>query len=289
MSLEFSKLLETLAQKDPDARRSAVASILKKEGISYTTQELEPSYKHPRGICNYVFSTGENVPKLLFCAHYDSVPGSYGVNDNAAGVCILIELAKFLKSKNMNAHFVLFDGEEQQNAGSKHFVSTMNRTEITGVINLDVCGYGNHIVIYGKGHEKKKVFSNFCNKAFMKEHNATIVNYLPPSDDISFSGSNIPTLSIAIVPYWDIQYLKTLGTYGGGILGRPPEFNMILSEMDVMSTLHGGYKDSIEWIEPEAMKRVYDYLSVALSCPLINSNSQSSSFLKKSFKFNHKM
>lgn len=259
--------MKTLAQKDPQERRQAVAEVLKVENFDYTVQTADPSPKVPQGVCNYLFSTGNGEPGFLICAHYDSYPGSIGANDNASSVCILLTLAKTLREKNISAHFALFDSEEHGNAGSKLYVSELNRSQITGIINLDVCGYGDTLVVYGKGHEKKKALFPFCNKKILEQHRGQIVKYLPPSDDISFSGTGIPVLSIAMVPYWDIQYLKTLASYGGGLLGRPPEFDMILGDMDVLNTMHGGPKDSIEWIEPEAMKNVYDYLLAAITTP----------------------
>lgn len=284
MSLDITKHLETLCQKDPDERRKAVASVLDSEEISYQTQVMEASPQIPRGICNYLFSTGEDAPGILFCAHYDSFPGSYGANDNAAGVCILIQLAKFFQEHHITAQFALFDGEENKNAGSKFYLSTASRSHITGAINLDVCGYGSHLVIYGKGHERKKVFAPFCRKDLLQKHQGVLVNFLPPSDDVSFTEAGIPALSIAAVPYWDIQYLKTLGTYGNGILGKPPEFDMILGEMDVMSTLHGGYKDSPEWIEPEAMELIFNFLAEAVTAPPVEKSKFSSSFIGGLFK-----
>lgn len=259
--------METLARKDPTQRCQAVAQVLQAENFSYTVQTAAPSPKSPQGICNYLFSTGAEKPGLLICAHYDSYPGSIGANDNTSSVCILLTLAKALREKNISASFALFDGEERDNAGSKLYAAEMNRSRITGVINLDVCGYGDTLVVYGKGHEKKKALQPFCNKKILEQHRGQIVKYLPPGDDVSFSGTGIPVLSIAMVPYWDVQYLKTLATYGGGLLGRPPEFDMILGDMDVLNTMHGGPKDSIEWIEPEAMKNVYNYLLAAITTP----------------------
>lgn len=268
MNLNITKHLETLAQKDADTRRQAVADVLKSENFIYTLQTADASKENPRGICNYLFSTGSSEASLLFCAHYDSHPASCGANDNASSLCILIELAKAFEQENICADFAFFDGEENGNSGSKLYIAEMNANSISAVVNLDVCGYGSNLVIHANGYEKKPVFSNFCNKELLEAHQVQLVDYLPPSDDRVFSKKGIPALSIAVVPYWDIQYLKTLASYGSGILGRPPEFNMILGEMDVMNTMHGGQKDSVEWIEPEAMESVYHYLLEGIKIPI---------------------
>ena len=59
----------------------------------------------------------------------------------------------------------------------------------------------------------------------------------------SFGSSRIPALSLCAIPRWDIQYLKAMATYGDGFLGRPPEFDMMMGQMEVSTTMHGGYRD----------------------------------------------
>ena len=259
MSDRMMRHLEELAQKELPLRRDAMARILEQERFSYTTQEASASYKNAQGVVNYLIETG-TAPGLLFCAHYDAVAGSTGANDNAAAVCILLRLADSLRERNISARFAFFDGEEAGNAGSKLYVSSMDRTLITGVINLDMCGYGDALAVCGKGHEKKPAVRAFCQRDRLKKYNGELLRYLPKSDDASFSGSRLPVLSMCMVPRWDIQYLKALATYGGGLIGRPPEYDMMLEQMEVTTTMHGGSRDSVEYIEPETMEKMYEYL-----------------------------
>lgn len=51
--------------------------------------------------------------------------------------------------------------------GSKFYVSSLDRTSLTGVINLDVCGYGDTIAICGKGHEKSRLCAPSVRKSFL--------------------------------------------------------------------------------------------------------------------------
>ncbi len=267
--------LTKIAQKDPDARRSAVEDVLEKEKISYTLQEDAASEKFPRGIRNYIFHTGgeSDLPKKgenLFCAHYDAVPGSYGANDNAAAVCILLALYRKFREKNVSASFALFDLEESGHEGAKLYRDIMKEGKVAVpalALNLDVCGYGDSIVICGKDHERKPAARPFVSKEVLKRHNAQLMHYLPESDDIILRRAGIPSLSIAIVPRWDVQYLRALGASGGGLLGRTPEFRMIEGEMEVSTTMHGGYRDDPKWIQPKAMQHVFDYLADAQENP----------------------
>ena len=262
--MDLTQHLKELSLKDADLRRQALEQILKQENLPFTRQEQDPSPRAPRGIVNYLTEPWSQEPGLLFCAHYDAVPGSFGANDNAAALCILIALAKTLRDGNVSARFAFFDGEETDQAGSRYYVSQWDRQAITGVINLDVCGYGDTIAVYDRGNGKKAPVSAFCRRETLSAHNGVLVKYLPKSDDASFSGLRIPAISVAILPRWDIQYLKALSNLGSGFLGQPPEFQMILEQMEVTTTMHGGFRDSPEWVEPEAMNRVYEYLTDAL-------------------------
>jgi hypothetical protein len=256
----INQFINQLSSKDPDERKEALRAVLKQEKLSFYLQEEEPSHKAPRGIENCLLTPWSSDPGLLFCAHYDAVPGSFGANDNAASLCILIELAKALREKEIPARFAFFDGEESGNTGSRLFASSHEMDTVTGVINLDVCGYGDTIAVYDRGHAKKEPIRSFCSKKILDSHNGLLVKYLPPSDEASFTGKRIPAISIAIIPHWDIQYLNALSRMGVSNLFRTPEFDLILSQMEVTTTMHGGYRDSPEWVEKEAMTRVYHYL-----------------------------
>lgn len=52
---------------------------------------------------------------------------------------------------------------------------------------------------------------------------------------------------------------------GEKFLGRPPEYGMILEQMEITSTMYGGCKDSAQWVDPEAMEHIYQYLWEAVS------------------------
>ena len=53
-----------------------------------------------------------NQASIVVGAHYDTVPGSPGANDNASGVAVLIELAAIRKNVALPIRFVAFANEE---------------------------------------------------------------------------------------------------------------------------------------------------------------------------------
>ncbi len=76
----------------------------------------------------------EGEPSILFGAHYDSVPGSPGADDNASAVAVCLECARLLKENNIGpATIVLFNREEDGLLGSREFVAGL-LTGAAGVV-----------------------------------------------------------------------------------------------------------------------------------------------------------
>ncbi|MSQ22871.1 MAG: M20/M25/M40 family metallo-hydrolase [Dehalococcoidia bacterium] len=87
---------------------------------------------------------------ILVSAHYDTVPGSPGADDNASGVAAMLECARVLASAPIQCtvEFVAFDMEERQPEenegliGSGAFVRDhASSREYVGVYNLETVGY----------------------------------------------------------------------------------------------------------------------------------------------------
>lgn len=93
-------------------------------------------------------STPEKV--IVFGAHYDTVHGSPGADDNASGVAGLIELAAIFRHCRpaCTIRFVAFPNEEDtgtswENMGSYHYAKLCHerREQIVGMISLEMLGY----------------------------------------------------------------------------------------------------------------------------------------------------
>lgn len=102
----------------------------------------------------YVKKTGTKYPnrQYIICAHYDDMPsGSLapGADDNASGVCAVLEAARLLVplSFDYTLVFIAFDEEEQGLIGSKAYAdSAFNRGDsILGVINLDMISWDGNL------------------------------------------------------------------------------------------------------------------------------------------------
>jgi len=81
----------------------------------------------------------------IICAHYDSVPGSPGADDDGSGTAAVLAAAKVMSQFEFNhtIKFVGFDGEEQGLLGSHEYAEEAygNGDNIVGVLNGDMIGY----------------------------------------------------------------------------------------------------------------------------------------------------
>ena len=88
---------------------------------------------------------GEDLAPLLIGAHYDTVSGSPGADDNASGLVVLLEVASRLRTRPLArpVWLVAFCLEEQDRLGSQAFASRLNaeRRALAGAIILECVGF----------------------------------------------------------------------------------------------------------------------------------------------------
>ena len=88
---------------------------------------------------------GEELPPLLIGAHYDTVSGSPGADDNASGLVVLLEVASLLRAQPLvrPIWLVAFCLEEQDRLGSQAFASRLKAEgrELAGAIILECVGF----------------------------------------------------------------------------------------------------------------------------------------------------
>ena len=70
--------------------------------------------------------------RIIVGAHFDSVPGSPGADDNASGVAVLLELARILNDRKWNhtVEFIGFHMEEWYMVGSKAYVEKLEQGKV---------------------------------------------------------------------------------------------------------------------------------------------------------------
>jgi Zn-dependent M28 family amino/carboxypeptidase len=127
---------------------AVVESFIEKELLSYGLK-VESDYFSYRGtkFRNILgrSSTQRGASLIILGAHFDSVPGTPGADDNASGVAVLLETARLLSGTRLRSE-VLFCGfnlEELNMIGSSYFASKLKSAgaKVDAMISLEMVGY----------------------------------------------------------------------------------------------------------------------------------------------------
>ncbi len=141
---------------------SFIAAAFKQNGSDVTYEQYKVEGQKVTNVIAQI--RGEKYPNeiILIGAHYDSVQGSSGANDNASGVAALIEIFRLLSRHGSarTVRFVAFTLEEppyfdSDSMGSfVHAKGCKKRKEnIRLMISLDMLGFGSPLLTQSFPHE----------------------------------------------------------------------------------------------------------------------------------------
>jgi aminopeptidase YwaD len=151
---EFTTHLAALArERHPDTSPVALretATYLSQQftrsGLQSTTHQFEAfgqTYDNVIGI--KPSANGTVTAPLILAAHYDTVIGSPGADDNASALTVLLEVARRLQQTALTrpVQFMAFCLEEEDLLGSRAYVAHLAETgqAIYGAIVLECVGY----------------------------------------------------------------------------------------------------------------------------------------------------
>lgn len=113
------------------------------------TAEVEVRARTVRTTVNNVIADGPRAtaPTLMLGGHLDSVTAGPGIDDNASGVAMLIELAKAFQRLEPRHHvrFGFWGAEESGLHGSRAYTRVgANRRAVVGYLNFDMLGAQNY-------------------------------------------------------------------------------------------------------------------------------------------------
>jgi hypothetical protein len=131
-----------VGQKSANVRaRDLVLRVLR--GFGYDPQ-LQGSYD------NIVVTSGDRKegPFLLLGAHYDSVSGTPGADDNGSAVAVCLECARLLRQHDIGSTMIVFfNCEEDGMLGSGEFVEHIAAQSVWSIAEahvFEMVGYCNH-------------------------------------------------------------------------------------------------------------------------------------------------
>ena len=120
--------------------RNYITASLKSLGWSSSLQRFADGIN----IVAQRLGTSPKAGTIIVAAHYDTVPGSPGADDNASGVATLLELARIFSnfSTPQTLKLVFFDAEEIGLRGSLAFTADKaNLANLNGVVVMDMIGF----------------------------------------------------------------------------------------------------------------------------------------------------
>jgi len=117
--------------------------------IAHTLQRLgyRPSLLGFSGGVNVMAErkgTNPALKAILVGAHFDTVPGTPGADDNASGVAVVLEMARLVAQRDTprTIRFAFFDGEERGLLGSRAYAASQTRThDLAAVIIAEMVGF----------------------------------------------------------------------------------------------------------------------------------------------------
>ena len=220
------KYLEELCLA-PD-RFAYIKDFLSSRGIETVESKLGDAINL---ICNFSRREEPRTEYLkFFAAHYDTVPGSQGANDNLASVAQLLYLAERLKTERYqgNIAFAFFDKEELMgkrritDTGSYRLGKVLQVKNINTALFFvfDVCGYGDTVIVSTQTEQmlsQHKPCEKIPRSRARVVHNIQLLKtflyqfldnqgmpYLsmptPGSDDLSLCINGIPSVLISMLP-----------------------------------------------------------------------------------------
>lgn len=283
--MELKEILERIAIKHTDNRKNAILEILNENDIYYDIQEIQKEYpKYTSRFSYFDFDYDEeddeeeyessisyyynilvdlgpfeqSKEKLLLTAHYDVVTGSTGANDNGSSLAILLKLITDLGYTNLPIRVAFLDGEEIGGVGSRGYIDKcINTPELKNditVINFDVCGCGDNIVIEDRILGNNALSNILLSNEILQKHNVLKAPRLPFNDAKIFAQNDIDALCVVVLPKEDIELMYEERTFLKDLIGRK-HFGSYVWEYQ-----HNGKYDDIAYVNYEMMQKVYKYI-----------------------------
>ena len=215
--------------------------------------------QHVANVVSEVSFTSQPRYRYLIGAHYDSVAGTVGADDNASAVAVQLETARQLKmlagteSLDLSVKFVSFALEEPPAYGTRHMGSRVyakkarkEKERIDGMICLEMVGYACHqpgcqaypfpLMYFGYpkegnfigivGNTGSRGFTKALFKQFSRNPNLPVVKLHVP-----FSGWILPSVRLSDhASFWDQGYQAVMIT--DSAFYRNPYYHTALDTME---------------------------------------------------------
>ncbi|PSF39563.1 peptidase M28 [Aphanothece hegewaldii CCALA 016] len=150
----INHLNQIIRERDPYIANGGhffIKEYIRQEFRNFGHVESHPFIVKGKSFENIVLKLNPNLsnPLIVIGAHYDTVPGSPGADDNGSGVAVLLELARIF-SENLPTNYpiqlVAFDLEEYGLLGSAAYAKQLKEQKqaLRLMFSLEMLGYCDH-------------------------------------------------------------------------------------------------------------------------------------------------
>ena len=195
--------------------RDYILGNLTEMGLSPTVQKVPVVSQKPNSAI--AAGTVENIvakldgtnsqQAIMLVSHYDSVPTSFGANDDGFGVSVMLETLRALKTRGQLRNDVIFlfsDGEEVGLLGAKAFVDQHPWARNVGlVLNFDSRGNSGPVIMFETSPNNQDLIYEFAKAVPRPVANSLsdeIYRRLPNSTDLNvFKAAGMPGFNFAYI------------------------------------------------------------------------------------------
>lgn len=237
-------------------RKGSIVEILSQIGASFTVQQFED-------VENIVVSFNPSNQRLVIGAHWDADEGSNGANDNASGCSVLLHTIEAVFAEpdfSKSVDFVFFGEEEKGGIGASRYIETVGKENISAMMNADVCGFGDNIILSDKGNLSNPLFFGLMDEALLLKHGVKLPKFLPQGDDCIFEWAGLPSVSICTADHNAVAVFSEIAHKIATEQPITEKDQEALMSLDVVKTMHGGEFDDISFLSNEAVKMVASFL-----------------------------
>ena len=188
---------------------------------------------------------------LILGAHYDTVPGSPGADDNASAVALLLEVARNIQAVPLGStvRLIAFSLEEYDYVGSAHYAEGLKKggEEILGMISVEMVGFtaprqdyppylnpkhypnvGDFIAIIGN-ERSKELLEKVCQSFKTNSPQLPLELLVVPGNGEAMEEARLSDHS----PFWD-QGLSALMVTDTGFL-RNPNYHLSSDRIETLN------------------------------------------------------
>lgn len=234
MTIDWKSWIAEIDFKSTESRRKKIIEMLEYFGLEYSLHHYDTG-------TNLIVQFGAGPSYFAVSCHIDRFQGSGGANDNASSITVCLGLAQYFASipKDVNLILLFFDEEECGLKGSKAYVRHFGFDHIHSLVNLELVGIGENIVlwpVHDKPNQITERIQRLLNDEQSCENESLLLSFFPLyySDAESFTDAGFKN-AITVSRIGQKDYVNAQLYLNGYVVDK---FEQMVSESELLKNYH---------------------------------------------------